>query len=103
MLRGSHLDVARLLAAAEPAGLAHPELQARLPDADSARIDAVTGRAGDVALLHPFLIHGFGPNRGTRVRFACNPQYALRDPMRLDRPDGAHSPVEEAIRRGLRV
>lgn len=52
-------------------------------------------------MLHPMVIHGFGPNMGSRIRFACNPQYQLKEPMRLDRVDAAYSPVEEAIRAGL--
>jgi ectoine hydroxylase-related dioxygenase (phytanoyl-CoA dioxygenase family) len=61
----------------------------------------LTGEAGEVAMLHPFLIHGFSANTGTKVRFACNPRYSLKQPMELDRADSAHSPVEEAIRRAL--
>lgn len=101
VVRGSHHAVARLLAAAEPAGLSLGELQARLPEVNPAQVIEVAGEAGDVAMLHPMLIHGFGPNRGTRIRFACNPQYQLKEPMKLDRPDGSYSPVEEAIRRAL--
>lgn len=101
MIRASHRAVARLLAGAEPAGLSHEELTNKLPQADTTCIVQITGEAGDVAMLHPFLIHGFGPNTGSRVRFACNPQYPLKEAMILNRLDGAHSPVEEAIRRAL--
>lgn len=99
---GSQREVARILAAAEPSGLSHSELAARLPPVDPQRVCEVIGAEGDVAFLHPFLIHGFGANRGARVRFACNPQYSLGEPMQLERADDAHSPVEEAIRRALR-
>jgi hypothetical protein len=51
--------------------------------------------------MHPLLIHGFGPNRGNKIRFACNPLLPLKEPMQLDRSDGAYSPVEEAIRRAI--
>lgn len=101
MIRGSHRAVAGLLAEAEPAGLSHAELTKQLPEADMTRVAQVTGEAGDVALLHPFLIHGFGPNTGSRVRFACNPQYPLKAALELNRPNGQCSPVEEAIRRAL--
>ena len=101
MLRGSHKTIARLLAEAEPAGLSHQELTKKLPLANTECAVEVTGEAGDVAMLHPLLIHGFGPNAGSRVRFACNPQYPLKEAMVLDRADGKHSPVEEAIRRAL--
>lgn len=101
VVRGSHRVVAQLLAASEPGGLSAAELAARLPQPEPSQIVCVEGEAGDVAMLHPFVIHGFGPNAGTRVRFACNPQYPLRERMSLERSDGDHSPVEEAIRRAI--
>jgi uncharacterized protein (DUF433 family) len=101
VVRGSHHTIARLVAEAEPAGLSPAQIEASLPPVDLADVVALTGEAGDVALMHPFVIHGFGPNRGTRVRFACNPRYQLTAPMQLARPDGAYSPVEAAIRRAL--
>ena len=77
------------------------ELQTKLPPVDECQIIEVTGEAGDVAMLHPMVIHGFGPNRGSRIRFACNPQYQLREPMQIERAGGDYSPVEEAIRAAL--
>jgi len=96
--RGSHHDVARILAAAEPDGLAIDELIERLPEVSPRQVVEVSGKAGDVAFLHPFLIHGFSANDGSKVRFACNPQYPLKKAMNLDRDDGDYSPVEAAIR-----
>ena len=101
VVRGSHHAVARLLAEAEHGRLSPEGLAARLPEVDAAQVVKVTGEAGDVALLHPLLIHGFGPNRGRRIRFACNPLFRLREPMRLDRPDGSYSPVAMAIRTAI--
>jgi ectoine hydroxylase-related dioxygenase (phytanoyl-CoA dioxygenase family) len=101
IVRGSHQSVAQLLASAEPAGLSDQQLHRRLPRVKLSRVVELTGEAGDVAMLHPFVIHGFSANRGSRIRFACNPRYSLSRPMELDRADGAHSPVEEAIRRAL--
>lgn len=98
---GSHHDVARLLRDAEPEGLSIEALTESLPEVESGRVVEVTGSAGDIAFLHPFLVHGFSANRGQSVRFACNPQYPFKEEMNLRRPDGDHSPVEEAIRVGL--
>jgi len=61
----------------------------------------VTGQAGDVALIHPFLAHARSENTGARVRFICNPCFGLHEPMNFQRPDGAYSPVEIAIMRAL--
>ncbi|MFJ4656450.1 phytanoyl-CoA dioxygenase family protein [Nocardia sp. NPDC088792] len=60
-----------------------------------------TGKAGDVYLCHPFLIHSAQPNRIGRPKFMAQPPLLLREPCVLDRPDGGYSPVEQAIRRGL--
>jgi uncharacterized protein (DUF433 family) len=98
---GSHHAVAHLLADAEPAGLRYEDLLHKLPSVKATQVVELTGEAGDVAMLHPFLIHGFSANTGTKVRFACNPRYSLKEPMQIDRADSAHSPVEEAIRRAL--
>jgi Phytanoyl-CoA dioxygenase (PhyH) len=98
---GSHHAVARLLADAEPSGLRYKDLLRKLPSVGASQVVELTGKAGDVAMLHPFLIHRSCANTGTKVRFACNPRYSLKEPMQLDRADRAYSPVEEAIRRAL--
>jgi hypothetical protein len=58
-----------------------------------------TGRAGDVFLCHPFLVHAASwPHRGTRPRIIAQPAVALHDQFPLTTP---LSPVEQAIvRRG---
>ena len=105
MVRGSHKEVARAGGAEVLSGMA-PRVglwkrlkEASLLDPDPRRIVHVTGEAGDVALMHPLLVHGFGPNRGNRIRFACNPLLPLTEPIRLERSDGDYSAIEEAIRR----
>ncbi|RHY84996.1 hypothetical protein DYB35_007202 [Aphanomyces astaci] len=74
----------------------------------------VQGRAGDVMLTHPFLIHARSKNCGATVRFMCNPNVGLKEPMQLSHAgqdgedkDGEnsstrkHSPVEAAIVQAL--
>jgi hypothetical protein len=56
------------------------------------------GSIGDVALLHPFMLHANSPNCGVAPRIICNPCVRLHEPMQLDRDDPAdYSPVEWAI------
>ncbi len=52
------------------------------------------GKAGDVFLLHPFMLHTASPNPTGRVRWMANPNIALREPLQLDPP---RSPIERAI------
>lgn len=98
---GSHLAVPRLLEPAGEAGLTYVELAQRFdPDLDYP-IALATGEAGDVYLCHPFLVHAAQRHRGVRPKFMAQPPLQPAQPIELDRPDGAYSPVERAIRRGL--
>jgi phytanoyl-CoA dioxygenase PhyH len=106
MIRGSHLTVARAIAAAGDSGISWNELQPVLSAAsvlspDESQIVHLVGAAGDVALMHPFLIHGFGANQGSRIRFACNPLVQLNDLARLERADREYSAVEMALRKAV--
>jgi hypothetical protein len=105
MIRGSHLTVARAIADAR-AGVNWDDLKQTLSatgvlNPSESQIAHLVGQAGDVALMHPFLIHGFGANHGNRIRFACNPLVQLKDDARLERSDGQYSAVEMALRKGL--
>jgi len=64
-----------------------------------------TGQAGDVFLLHPFILHTSSYNHRPEVRLMINPAGQLREPMRFDRrSDGsAYSPMEKCVLRALGV
>ncbi|WP_424532405.1 phytanoyl-CoA dioxygenase family protein [Sphaerisporangium viridialbum] len=100
---GSHLDVPGVL---EPYGAAGPDFAGLYPalvDASAARpLALATGSAGDAFLCHPFLVHAAQAHLGTVPRFMSQCPLLLKEPLRLDRPDGAYSPLELAARRGLR-
>ena len=95
---GSHADVARLLAPAGEAGMAHLNLAQLGAERDVA---LATGPAGTVYLCHPFLIHAAQRNLGQTARFMSQPPLGPKIPISLDRPDNAYSPVERAIREAL--
>jgi tetratricopeptide (TPR) repeat protein len=57
------------------------------------------GEAGDVFLLHPFMLHTASPNPTGRVRWMANPNIALREPLDVTDP---RSPIERAITQHLR-
>jgi hypothetical protein len=105
MIRGSHLTVMRAIANAR-AGVNWDDLKPTLSAAgvlspSESQIAHLVGQAGDVALMHPFLIHGFGANHGNRIRFACNPLVQMTDDAKVERSDGEYSAVERALRKGL--
>ncbi|MFW6335623.1 MAG: phytanoyl-CoA dioxygenase family protein, partial [Phycisphaeraceae bacterium] len=94
---------ARVLADAEPDGLAVRELGPPIQQA-TAHLEGVelTGRAGDVIVMHPHLVHAASANTSDRVRIIGNRGLTLREPMRIDRENPAeHSLVELAIRFAL--
>jgi hypothetical protein len=107
MIRGSHMTVARAVAKEGESGISWNELKPKLEASnllspEDSQIAHLAGEAGDVALMHPSLIHGFGRNNGSHIRFACNPLFQLKEPLELERPDGRYSTVELVTRRAIR-
>jgi hypothetical protein len=98
---GSHLDVPGLLEPAGETGMSFMELARRLGPTETRPVELATGDAGDVFLCHPFLVHAAQRHRGIRPRIIAQPGLAPVGPLELDRPDGAYSPVERAVRVGL--
>lgn len=101
--KGSHLDVARMLASKGEEGLTLRELVARFPETEGRDEALATGRAGTVYLCHPFLVHAAQRLLGARPRFLAQPPLLPREDLKLERGDGLYSPVEMAIRKALGV
>jgi hypothetical protein len=102
ILVGSHLDVPRVLAPFGERGVFFGEVVGRLPAStlQRPRVHA-TGRAGDVYVCHPFLVHrATWPHRGTAPRMLAQPEIAHREPFALRDGPGLCE-VERAILRGL--
>ncbi|MBY8881037.1 phytanoyl-CoA dioxygenase family protein [Actinacidiphila acidipaludis] len=99
---GSHLDVPKVLVPYGERGASVFTFAHEVDEASAHRpLAFATGRAGDVYLCHPFLVHAAQPHHGSRPRFMAQPPlHPVVDPV-LERADGAYSPVERAIRRGL--
>ncbi|SDE18163.1 hypothetical protein SAMN05216337_102162 [Bradyrhizobium brasilense] len=95
---GSHWPMARYLAPAGEAGRARMVLDDVGADCEVA---LATGEAGTVYLCHPLLVHAAQKHRGRTPRFMAQPSLAAGEPYRLERADGAYSPVEIAIQRAL--
>jgi hypothetical protein len=102
--RGSHLDVPAVLAPAGHAGLAGHEAAVRAAKCSAHRPTVLaTGRAGDVFLCHPFLVHAASwPHRGCWPRMIAQPAVALFGEYGLaPQPGVSPAPVERAILDGL--
>jgi hypothetical protein len=91
---GSHRVTARILAEHEPAGLDHVTLTNLVAAEPRPSVVEANAEAGDVVLLHPFVLHTGSANTGTRVRFITNPCITFKDPMDLRSPT---SVVERSI------
>ena len=62
----------------------------------------LTGDAGDVVLMHPYMLHATSQNVIRHGRLITNPPVALREPMRFDRADPARA-VARRTRRAARA
>jgi hypothetical protein len=101
---GSHLDVPRVLAPYGERGVFFGDVTGHLPASTFRRPYArATGRAGDVYVCHPFLVHrATWPHTGTRPRMVAQPAIAHREPFAL-RADDDVCAVERAVLCGLRA
>lgn len=64
----------------------------------------MTGKLGDVVLLHPYVLHAVSQNHLGVARFITNPPIALKEPMNFNRENPAEfSLVERAVLDGLGV
>lgn len=63
-----------------------------------------TGKAGDVVLMHPYMLHASSQNHSGIARFITNPPVALKEPMNFNRENPADfSPVERCVLNALGV
>lgn len=93
---GSHLRLPALLAPHGDAG----SVSSDLPTLDDLTTVEAIGRAGDVYLCHPFVVHAAQAHRGSTPRFIAQPPLLPTGGM-LDLDGAAATPVVRAIRRGL--
>jgi hypothetical protein len=101
LIAGSHLSVPPVLAPAGEDGMPGGDVAAGLQPSVLCRQAAeATGRAGDVYLCHPFIVHtATWPHRGTVPRMMVQPAVTVPDGFPLDGSDP--SPVARAIVHGL--
>jgi hypothetical protein len=101
ILVGSHLDVPRLLLPFGERGIFHGDVELQRSTFRRRSVRA-TGRAGDVYVCHPFLVHrATWPHLGTGPRMLAQPAIDHHHPFGL-RDDVPVCAVERAILHGLR-
>lgn len=101
LIAGSHLYVPPVLAPAGESGMPGGDVPAKLqPSVLCRRAADATGRAGDVYLCHPFIVHtATWPHRGATPRMIAQPGIEVPNGFALDGSDP--SPVAQAIVQGL--
>lgn len=102
LLVGSHLDVPRVLAPFGERGVFFGDVVGDLPASTFQRSRArAIGRAGDVYICHPFLVHrATWPHLGAGPRMVAQPEIVHREPFALHHGSEVCA-VERAILRGL--
>ena len=60
------------------------------------KYEELIGEAGDVAILHPYMLHRVCSNPSPRPRFIQNVAVQLKEPMQFNRDDANYSLVELA-------
>ncbi|MFT5087335.1 MAG: hypothetical protein ACI906_003454 [Candidatus Latescibacterota bacterium] len=63
----------------------------------------MTAEAGDVIILHPYMLHAPSQNPSGRIRFMNNKVVSLKEPMRFQRSGGDYTPLEASILQALDV
>ena len=102
ILIGSHVDVPQVLAPFGERGVFFGDVARALPRSTYRRPRVyATGRAGDVYVCHPFIVHrATWPHRGAGPRVLAQPAVALHQPFALS-GDVDVCAVERAICYGL--
>jgi hypothetical protein len=101
LIAGSHRFIPPLLRQYGAAGTSGDTIMGGLQPSVLCRTSvSATGRAGDVFVCHPFVVHtATWPHRGTEPRMMAQPGVAIGDGFVLDGTDP--SPVAEMIMDGL--
>jgi hypothetical protein len=99
---GSHRDVPPVLAPHGDRGASSRVLSPLVDAASAGRpVAPATGRAGDVFLCHPFLVHAAQPHHGSRPRFMGQPPLSPAREHLLTPYADNRAPVGRAIAEAL--
>jgi len=63
----------------------------------------LTSKVGDVAFVHPFMLHTGSPNSLRVPRFMANPCMSMKEPFKYDKPKDQLNIIEKSTLRALGV
>lgn len=98
---GSHQDVARMLQPAGEKGLSFLELASNIPQLPERPEAVATGKAGDVYLCHPFIVHAAQDHRGSQPKFMAQPALQSKHDFDINADTETPCPVAAAIIQAL--
>lgn len=61
------------------------------------KFEELTGEAGDLAIMHPYMVHRVAGNASGRVRFGQFPSLGLSQPMQFNREDRGDYSLAELV------
>ena len=91
--------VARLLAQ-HPEGIHPDSVQSYIKPhmiEECSEFEELTGEAGDLAIIHPYMVHRVAGNPSGRPRFAQFPSLQLSQPMQFGRDDPSEYSLSELV------
>jgi hypothetical protein len=91
--------VARLLAQ-HPEGIHPDSVQSYIKPhmiKECSEFEELTGEAGDLAIIHPYMVHRVAGNPSGRPRFAQFPSLKLSQPMQFGRDDPSEYSLSELV------
>ena len=91
--------VARLLAQ-HPEGIHPDSVQSYIHPhmiRECTEFEELTGEAGDLAIMHPYMVHRGAGNPSGRLRFAQFPSLKLTQPMQFGRDDPSEYSLSELV------
>ncbi len=93
---GSHREIIRYMAAADPRGrgIPHKDINDYMHNHLRGKVVEINGKAGDVVLMNPYTWHCRGHNYSNRVRVICNSRCVMKRRMNLKLPQNV---VEQSI------
>ena len=94
------IGVAARLLAQHPEGIHPDSVQSYIQPhmiKECSEFEELTGQAGDLAIMHPYMVHRVAGNPSGRPRFAQFPSIKLSQPMQFGRDDPGEYSLSELV------